>query len=101
MATFFSEVFLLLAMTIGLLRQRDHYLGRLLFNQCMICLGRGYICRGSAICDFIPRSQWTIKHVLKMFQVACLPAMTICVHAHVQGPKRDNGEGPVRVYSTT
>ncbi|KAH8987832.1 hypothetical protein EDB92DRAFT_1948338 [Lactarius akahatsu] len=38
MATFFSEVFLLLVMTIGLLRQRDHYLGRLLFNQCMICL---------------------------------------------------------------
>ncbi|KAI9458669.1 hypothetical protein BJY52DRAFT_1372037 [Lactarius psammicola] len=38
MATFFSEVFLLLVMTTGLLRQRDHYLGRLLFNQCMICL---------------------------------------------------------------
>ncbi len=33
MATFFSEAFLLLVMTTGLLRQRDHYLGRLLFNQ--------------------------------------------------------------------
>jgi hypothetical protein len=33
MVTFCSEVFLLLVMMIGLVRERDHYLGRLLFNQ--------------------------------------------------------------------
>jgi hypothetical protein len=31
--TFCAEVFLLLVMMIGLVRERDHYLGRLLFNQ--------------------------------------------------------------------
>ncbi|KAF8263001.1 hypothetical protein EI94DRAFT_628331 [Lactarius quietus] len=36
--TFFSEVLLLLVTMVGLVRERDHYLGRLLFNQCMICL---------------------------------------------------------------
>ncbi|KAI9438603.1 hypothetical protein H4582DRAFT_2076233 [Lactarius indigo] len=43
MATFFSEVFLLLIMTIGLLRQRDHYLGRLLFNQVATSIRISYL----------------------------------------------------------
>ena len=33
MSTFCSEFFLLLVMIIGLVRQRDHYIGRLLLKQ--------------------------------------------------------------------
>lgn len=33
MVTFFSEVFLLVVTMVGLVRERDHNLGRLLFNQ--------------------------------------------------------------------
>ncbi|KAH9061098.1 hypothetical protein EDB87DRAFT_482486 [Lactarius vividus] len=82
MATFFSEVFLLLVMTIGLLRQRDHHLGRLLFNQCMICL---VVATFAEVPPFIVLFLKLSGPLNMMFQVSCLPAMTICVTRMYRG----------------
>ncbi|KAH9039213.1 hypothetical protein EDB84DRAFT_1066937 [Lactarius hengduanensis] len=107
MATFFSEVFLLLVMTIGLLRQRDHYLGRLLFNQCMICLA---VATFAEVPPFVILFLKLNEPLNMMFQVACRkyylyewganglttqlpisPCDDNMRHAHVQGPKRGKG----------
>ncbi|KAI0298680.1 hypothetical protein B0F90DRAFT_683878 [Multifurca ochricompacta] len=81
-ATFCAEAFLLLVMLAGLMRQRDHYLGRLLFNQGLIWLIAATI---AEVPPFVLlflnlNGPWNL-----MFQTSSLLIMTMCVTRMYRG----------------
>ncbi|KAI0261671.1 hypothetical protein BC834DRAFT_972606 [Gloeopeniophorella convolvens] len=80
--TFCTDVFLLIVMLAGLMRQRDHYLGRLLFNQGLIWLFMATI---SEIPPFVLlflnlNDPWNL-----MFQTSSLLSMTIAATRMYRG----------------
>lgn len=82
MVTFFSEVFLLVVTMIGLVRERDHNLGRLLFNQCIICLVVAIL---AEVPPFVILFLNLNEPLSLIFQVSCLITMTICVTRMYRG----------------
>ncbi|KAI0288385.1 hypothetical protein BC826DRAFT_695034 [Russula brevipes] len=76
LATLFSETFLLLLMLAGLLRQRDHHLGRFLFCQGLIWLCVAIV---SQVPQIVLLSLDLTELGNQMFHSTSLLSMTICV----------------------
>ncbi|KAH9973886.1 hypothetical protein BGW80DRAFT_228478 [Lactifluus volemus] len=81
-ATFCSEFFLLLLMLVGLIYQRDHYLGRLLFNQGLVWLFVATVVEiPPVVFLFLNLNEpWDV-----MFLHSSLVGMTICVTRMYRG----------------